>query len=531
MLTLVVNGKDYSEYASGIQHSSVDPGGWEVMSFDLPYILSDLPTIGAEAVLYDGLQIVFEGRVEEPGEDARDRATTYSVQCVGAGAVLKDTSYAMIYVDRDLSAWTPISQTRQLLLANATRPYFPPEVIPDTQSGQQALRVGLRGPWAVGTATAEAMYDAGPNCTLAAIYFRWSKPTIVDHASVNWAWGVDSWTNDTITSSVSASANLRAAGPSRSSLALGSTSRVVRLYAQYATSGGVNGLDYSIYWQPVVYGTHGLPVVGSGTDINVFGLRHYDIARHAAQQAGVSIGLVEVDDTYTVLQSAYKERVHPEQVIDDMSKHSGWHWGVWSNRSGFAGDPEFFYVSPPESATVFAHIDDCDTSRFSQRLSEMHDSIHVSWSEVNGTRGSVTVTRDNPRSPITRSTSIDIGISSSTVAQAYGAMFLALEEQQARAAGSIVISGDIRTTRGLVPVNHLRAGLDRIQIAGLPNSGPWTESDTRRFDTFRIKRINVTYRGGKPTATLELDAGMNLIEVMQARFENAVPTGPLLGED
>jgi hypothetical protein len=516
-LTLLVNGLDVTEQASGITHSCVDPGGWEVLSYTIPN--AELaPTVGSPVVLFDGMEIVWEGRVEEPAEDTRDAVSAHTVQCIGSGAVMKDNPYAMIYVDSELSRWTQTSRARQDAFASASTTITGPSVQQDESSGNDALKLALTGAWPAGTCC-EAMYDAGPLCDIYAIYHWWERSAAINSADVQWQWYV-ALSEDDAQASATTSANLRSAGPDYDFMTwLTDPPPVVRfgfLRLRYNTAAGTSGMEYPLWWRPVVIGRHGLTVRGSAIDDT--GLYHPDIVRHAAAQADVAIGRIDTDTSFHVTQSAYIDPVFPEQVVDDMSKYSGWHWGVWSGVN--PGNPELWYCAPPTKATVYVDRSACDSTRFAQRLSDLHDAVYITFTEVSGRAGAVLVERDNPRftEPERRTAVLNIGQSTSAVAQTFGEMLLALEEQQSRAAGSVVVSGSIPSGRGDIPVNHIKAGRDRIQITGLDNAGPWTETDTRRFDAFRISRSTVSYQSGRPIATLELDAGSSLIEVLQARL-------------
>lgn len=521
-LSLFVGDRDLTPVAEGLTFSTVDPGGYETLSFNVPS-LDYLPTIGDRVRLFEGLEPCWEGRVEEAAQDYAGPRATGRVSCVGAGAALKDAEYSMIYVDRDLSRWGDISVQRRIDLLTGSQA---PKVQRDEASGAPSVVTGIHGAWTnANRPISEAVYDAGPRNRIGRFYYAWRRGGYIDHGDANWTWRVGTADGDDF-SGATVGSNLRAAGPGSGTFTPTTPQRYAFLQLFYAAvSGGGDNADYIIIWSDLaVFGDHGLTARGTAPNQ---GFYTSDIVRHALDQAtGIDPGVIEDDTGLIITQAAYYDPVTPERVIDDMARRSGFHWGVWS-APGMDGNPRLHFTAPPEQATAIITRADADSFQPSQRLSGLYDTVNVRYQDAANGPGIVTVTRPNPFLPeqlAGRQRTVDFGIGSEAAAQVYGETLLALWEQQARAAGPLTLPGNIQLPGGgTKPAHLLKAGIDRLQITDLPNAGPWTETDTRRFDTFRIRRTESRVeRGGRVVTSVELDAGADLVEVLNARLQDAV---------
>lgn len=515
-LHLIVGDRDFTHLAEGLNFSTADPGGCETLGFSLPSI-ANMPLPGDTVVLFSGLTCVFRGRVEEPGQDYKGRRVSGSITAIGDGAALKDTPYSMVYVDRDLNRWGPMSRARrQAFGGTASIVGNDPTVEPDPTAGSPRVKTGMTGPWGA-PIYSEALYDAGQGNLIGSVYYAWYLGGTVSATDGNWYATVGTLSNDTWTAYEATPDLVVGATSGSGTIVAGAGRRFSALQHHYMVAAGANGTEYPITWDLVVYGDHGLTKRGTAPE----GFYTGDIVRHALSRAtGIRVGNIQLNTAYIVPHSVYYTPAYPEQVVDDMALLEGYHWGVWPVPEGDASQLDF-QPPPPEPTCVVSRYE-CDPVQMSQRLSELHDSITVMYQTVGGATEQVTVTRPNPRLPssISRRAVVSSGTDTAASATTFGAMLLALEEQQSRAAGSITVHGSVMDSRGQrIGVDCLRAGVDRIKITDLPNSGPMGGIDTRAFDTFHIRRTEVTYdQEGVPTARLELDAGANLIEVLQARL-------------
>jgi hypothetical protein len=523
MIRIICGANDLTRLAGALTTTNVDPGGYESSTFELP-VGAPQVNEGDRLLIMDGLSCVFYGRVDEVGllfdqgsNDPRQRVTA-----LGKGAVLKDVPHQQLYVDRDLSQWGPASnRRRQQLLAANFQEQGEWEVIPDQTNGLPAITQHFSrvvstlttGPFA----HVETWYDALGN-TIAYMYY--------DHtfsgSNVNWSVLASLSTDDVTTNGLDSTASL--GGTSTAGyITATATRKFALLSAFYQLTTSSDG-EFREYWRNLaVYGDHGLTRRGSDPG----GFYPSDIVAFALNRDYPGAIDLRIQDTpgYIVRHlNAYRKAVELEQVPDDMAKLVGYHWGVWEPNSPFGDTPIFRFQAPPANPTATCYIENADAADLARRLSDYHNVARVSYRDGAGTESVAVVTRPNSRMPdgLTRFTSYDIGVGSAAAASAFGLFALALEEQQARGAGSVTLPHTVITDSGPMGAHLLKAGVDRLRIANLPNSGPVVAADNRRFDTFRISRISTQWSDtGTPTTTAELDAGSNLIEVIQARLQAA----------
>lgn len=531
VIRVIVGGRDVTRQVSALSHSNVDPGGYETCTFELP--AGAEPVNEGDSVLcLDGLEPVFFGRVEEPGllfeQGAGSNDAKQRVSCVGAGAPLKDVEHQQLYIDRDLNKWrgAPNGRRQDLLSLYGFGQVAEPAVAFDQST--PALRTGWVGGWQSGQLPiCEATYDAGAGNSIGRVTADWARvPTVSSGADASWYWAIVLADDDRQAAS-NTTGDLQAAGPASASLdATAATRRFATLGLQYqAGPAGSDGVEWGIEWSNIaVIGNHGLALRGSGasagyypSDIVLFALnRDYPGPIDLRVQAASSFIIAQL--------AAYLTAVPLERVPDDMAKLVGYHWGVWGPSSPFSNVPVFLFQAPPAHPTATCYLSDADSADLARRLSDYHNVARVVYRDSAGVENYVTVRRTNPRMPdgMTRVLALDIGIGSAGSATAFGKFALALEEQQSRGVGSVTLPRTVITDTGPKGAHLLKSGVDRLRVLGLPNAGPLVAPDSRRFDTFRIRRVSTTWsENGTPTTTAELDAGSNLLEVLQARLQLA----------
>jgi hypothetical protein len=479
------------------------------------------PALGEWVAAYEGLEPIFYGRVDENAQDWTGRDGIPQISAVGAGAVLRDDEMSMVYVDRDLQRFGPMSRAYEVTLRTAGySPTGGAEVQPDTSTGLPAIRLALDRLAQAGATgnRSEIWYDAGQGNNIASVYYDWTD------TDVNSSWD-QLICASSVDSSVDEFSDL-AAGAGTGTYTPAAPARFIAFSLYFPSAFTGDGKWAWVIRRVALFGDHGLTKRGSTPDE---GFYTADIVKHVLSTIGgdVGIGTIHANTDYVVPQATYYEPVVYEQIVDDMAKLEGYHWGVWTDANR-PRKPYLDFVSGPASATVYARRADCDSVRLAESLTSQHDSLRVQYTDPSGRSGYVTVTRSNARmGGVSRSATVSMGKGTSTSATAFGNMLLALEQAQARATGTVTIRGSIRSTSGGSgaerPVNTLRAGLDRIRLSDLPGS-LYLGDDTRRFDTFRIQRVEVSYEKQVPVATLTLDAGINLIDVLQARMGLAMQT-------
>lgn len=522
-VTLIVDGDDLTDGAENLQWTTVDPGGFETCSFTLPDT-ETIPAPGAPIVIWEGMQRVWMGNVEEPGDEFRGDQAPGQVSGVGAGAPLKDNDLSVIYIDRDLSHWQGISTQRRINLANTYDPANDSQVIPDTSTGAPGLRLECSGhlPGSTG-AVAEGWYDAGVNL-IAGLIFG-SSDTLAATNFTLAAYGCDSDTAAGPTAAVGTAANATTLATAYRAFAAAKRWALIQWIEQI----GPYTTDENQRWRMVkdiaVIGNHGLTLQGS---TGVEGFYAEDIARHALSTvAGIVPGIIEASG-FIARHAVYRDPVAQEQIIDEMAKLLGWHWGVWEPLSMLNDTPRLDFRAPPSAATAVVARSDCQLT-LTKQLSAMHDQARVFYTDAAGQRGNVLISLPNPQLPAGRhrTLQVDMGAGDAAAAAIYGGDALALEQAQTRAAGSGELPATVTLPGGGQKLAHLlKPGIDRLKVTGLPNAGTWTEADTARYDTFRIARLTAARQtGGGVRTTVELDRGADLMETLTADLTLARTAG------
>lgn len=538
-LRLTVGGIDFTYEAEGVSYSNIDPGGHEMASFTLDSQRAALIFPGDPVVIQDGLQTVWQGRVAEPATtilkgldnsgSKPHQTQSVKVSCEGSGAAFKDNLMSMVYIDRDLTRWTSISAQRQLNLSPTYNfQQFSWQIAADTATGKPALIISSPGQ-IIGTALEEIWYDSGPANLIGRIRVSGTAITY-GFPDANQIFVVDTSPDDVASGGIATSGNIAAATftVDLSPSILNRYALMQHIYNQTSTGAvGSAGFVYGYSLANIsVMGNHGLPLRGSAPAAD--GFYTSDIAAHAASLAltagaRIKIGYIDTITGYIVPHYVQYDPVEHEQVIDDMAKLAPAHYGVWENRSIFEDAPEFTFRNYATDGSVYAAMADCNEIDLSERMSDLYTSAVVTYQNAAGTEFVINVSLPNyvlGKNSITRSTQIDIGLSSSTVAQAYASFVLQALFAQARSAGSIDLPKKIRDKNGaLFPTHYLKAGIDRIRLADAPaHSLTFTGSDT---DSFRISRVECTADNttGEINTRAEVDTGPNLMETLQARFQ------------
>lgn len=525
-LRLLVDGRDLTDLVDeGWTFSNTDPGGYETLSFSAPkrvYIRK-----GAYVRAEEGCETAWEGRVDEVGDQLAG-ARSRSISCLGYGVAAKETNIAAIYRDCDLSHWAAATLQRKIdFTAAGLAGLEDPIVDNDPATLVPALTTALTGPWSV-FHLALSQYDAH-DIPIGAVYYGWKKGGTINAADVNWSWSMELNDNDRMfsnllfgLSSQVSTGNLRAAGPGSGYLFASTLNQTwIELNHSYGAAGGSSGLTYPIYWTDlVVYGQNRLFLELIGTDPDA-GLPAPSIARHAASQLpGVAVGEFAIDRTFPVRQAVYWTPVPIEQILDDMAKLLAWHYGTWA-APVLGGQPQLDFVPRPTKPTAIIPLTDWqDDLSFAERLSDVYDSIVLTWQDTAGRDHTTTVTKPQDeldRFAIDRQLPADVGISTEAATRALGTYLLALQNRLARATGG----GSVRMVRvpggGKKAAHLLRAGRDRVLVPDLPDLPLFADDAARR--EFHIGRVETTVGRDGPVSRLDLGLGADLVEVLNARIE------------
>lgn len=538
-LTVNVDGADLAGAFEGLVFSNVDPGGYETATLE-PHGI-DTPRIGGALTIRLGGQVVWSGVVTEPGQAARNGRSNKSVVGSGHGIGLRSSPYREVYIDRDLARWRSPSTMRQSQLRGASYKEFSGQALWDTTRGIPGLQLDISdGSWVAPVLPdAELWYDAN-GIPLGAIYiesYNVSPSTIVDTDGL---WSV-------ITSLASDDGVLTASGPTGQfddsadlkdaggvypkvvlllPTTLNRTFARVRLRYTGTPAGSSANPGYSWLFASIgIYGTHGLAPRGTSPG----GFYPHDIVLDALARSGGGIAAGRIGDSssFIVPHLVYDAPTSAEQVISDMAQLMGWSWGVWDSGSMLETTPALDFAPPSPVATAVVDRADCAEFDAPQIIYDrLYNIAEVRYRQPSGAQGIVEVETANEllaeAGVARRVLELDMGLGSAEAARVFGRLALLLAARAARGGGSATVPDTVMAASGPMPAALLKAGRDRLRIRDLRESGMLTESDTRRFDTFHVRRVETTLaRGGHISTRVEFDGGADLLEVLQARLTMA----------
>jgi hypothetical protein len=511
-LSVFVNGRRISY--TGLTYSAVDPGGFESCSF----VPQETGTYrhGDEVRVFEGTDTAWHGRIDDPGLDMQFGRISNQINCVGYGADLDRKAYAMVFVDSDASQWKPNPIARQKLLIGLG--YGPTEgTVEPSSTGVPGLHLQVQGAWAGTYPVCEAWWDAGYQTSIRRVFWDWSLGSSVDTGNPNWQFNASLNDRDDVTFGSYASVTGMATATSGSGSMSASNPLACRVFTQlyYAVStAGANGQTYDVWITNLsVFGDHNLPIVVSGT---TRGLNLSDIVDEIVKRSGVIFNRNIESNTLLVTQASYKTATAPTEMLADVIKLSGWHWGVWEP-SSLNSTPEFIFSRPPSVSRVVG-VRDCDTVDVTESLSDIYNEIYLTYTDGFGEERYTTFANPHPRltSGEVRRLTINGGVLQSAAAEVFARYVLLLTQSDSRVSGSCDLP--VQTREGKW-AHLLRPGREKLTILGLPQTRSSLGDANSRADTFRIKRISVTDNGeGPPKTQVEFDRGADLIEVLQARI-------------
>lgn len=527
-LHLLIGGRDCSFLLTdNFAFSNVDPGGYEMASFavgqDMGWVVRGMPV-----KLDCGIQVAWEGRVKEI---QRSLGSKTLIQCEGYGALLKDNDMAEIFIDRDLTKWQGPNVERQIQLINGGWAPTAPSAAPEPGSLKQSLETEVTGAWvAGGSPICEAWYNAN-GIPIRVLFYEWARGANVSNLEINWSWST-TLSNDPFGTSVDGTGNLRAAGPGSAYLLATASNRVYALIQFFFSNGVASGAEnarYAIYWSK-------LAVYGKGFDefLNVNGGFHgadpagfypSDAARYvAATCPGLNVGVIETASEFLVPHAVYMSPVEMQQIVADMAKLVGWHWGVWEAQDYLTSSkplPRLDFRPYPAlgQPTAWAWRSDCEGLDVREDLASQYNTAKVTFTEAAGIQSTVTVTVDNPVLDAAgiagRTIPLNLGTSTKAAAETYGKLTLELLQLQARVLGSATMRGAIhRINGGEMAPWMLKSGIDRLRIPDLPSFDVWGT-----YNDLPITRVECSGSQAGITTSVEFGIGKNLSEALLAELQ------------
>jgi hypothetical protein len=307
-------------------YGSGQPGGFDQMTATLPRKAGvDYPDLE----LFENVQVINAGG-EVTGEYRLDSAPVtagndfvITPNATGYQAVLEDRKDCTeIFVDIDYSHWEGPSVAWRI--ANSSLSITDPAVQQDN-AGTPSVWTGTNQ---AGTATmphSSAVYNAGRMTDIGSVYYGWTKHTSVDVGDAAIAWRVELDSNDNFPSPDS-TGELRAAGPGSGTLAsVASGNQYARLVFEYenplATTWSV---DHGIWWQPAVYGEHGLTGIGS----NPQGFRASGVIEYVIETfTDLNVGTIDVT-SFKIPHLEFRNATTPAEMIKQANRFHLFDWFI-----------------------------------------------------------------------------------------------------------------------------------------------------------------------------------------------------------
>lgn len=513
MLTVHVSGGDVTRLLLGdVTWSCVDPGGFEAASFELA--TGGSVGIGQPVTIRWCGRVVWAGRVSELTVPAWGEPRT-QVGCEGAGAVLKDRLVQRVYVDADMSRWEQIPGNWRLAFMAGNYRLFDMSVSADPDGVPSVFlptRDKLPAPW---KHMAPAFYYVGDNLRIRSVRWRRRHGPTVDPASGvcelrSYRTPGDAYaeTEDIVQNILSPT------NPQLGWFSIESRPAVALSLLHYTTvaGGGNEGEEYQVWVRTWVYGDHPVLVVWDA-DGDAPGVAPHDVVRDVLREVrGVQAGRIEASPL-VLKHLVYRDPTSVHDVVQEMARHTGWHWGVWCDGGMLDEPPQpaLWFCPRPAAPTVTLRPDECEDIDLSMSLAELYDTVMVRWQQSDGRDRVTTVTVPVPELTEAglagRAATMQLGVATDTSAQAIGRAWLVAQQLVRAVTGQITIRRDIQTQWGTGPAFLLRPGLDRVEVA------------TPRGLRAHVARMEATVGQDGPVVRLELGAGANLLETLEARLE------------
>lgn len=515
-------GKAPERTPGAVSFSSTAPGGFDSFSCTLPRDpvrdYQDLERLSTITV-YDGAGgIVWQGRLEQaPRVSGSQMAITPAA--VGWQAHLEDNkSVSMVYVDRDLSAWTGISNARRANIATTDIQDWTLDT--DISTGIPAISEELHGPQtAPRTPRVEVWYDAGAGNTIASIYYDY----LCQNASAYF--NLQLFNSDDDNTTDDSSANLVGGGvmSGTGTWTPATARRFAMLFFNIAGALTGDGINIFANWRRLtLWGDHGLAKRGTAPDD---GLYASDVIEHAVSNWAPMLGIGTITDSgFVIPQLAFKEPTTVADIISTVNRYHLWDWMVWEG-------PTFYYYPRGSGRSWRARVGPAQLQEHGPDVARLWNGVLVRYEDVDGTTRTVgppgatgvnatsTYLADSdPTNPATvrginRWDLLDMsGISTQEGAIEVGRRFL-VESKALDTSGQAQLVGHVEDDKGYTwPASHVRAG-DTVQFVDA------ADSSARRV-------VSASYDHDSRTTSVDLDAPPDALAALLDRLQVVlVPLG------
>jgi hypothetical protein len=493
---------------------STAPGGFASARFSLHrplFLEADDIRPFANVYVYDPAgQVVWEGRLEDPGRSAGNNGEVWEVAALGPATHTRDRTVPIVYVDTRLSAFYTSNGSGRAYNVGTRESSAVTDGALNISAGRGSVVTQL----SLGAGTYDVLYLTGQD--LARIYFDWDGGFSSGSTQAELRTTEDLGGTTTITSSnISTSGGSLVAELGGSPAITANHNRV--LLVNRRSGADLNPVSDDNYWiefyNMAVVGQRynqsgGLITSGYSSNTVLASEVVADLlGRVLTQYDGGNATIATT--SYAIEQLAYPDGVTAEKVLADlMELDVGYLWEAWE--SNVAGKNRFVFRAWPTSIRYEADVVDGYSSVGS--ASDLYNAVTVRYrdsiSQIRTVRRTQTVTVLDDAS-LTREAFIDLGDEVSTQANAEraGDQFLA-EHQTPANAGRLTIARkivDFDTGRMVNPW-EIKPGY-LIRVRGLESSVD-AISGTARDGTTIFKIAAVEYSVSDASAQLELDTDL-----------------------
>jgi hypothetical protein len=296
---------------------------------------------------------------------------------VGWAAHLRDdTSFAEVYVDRDLGRWREPGLVRRAALAAVPYTYGAPSVA----GGTPALVLQFQGAW-VSNAACEAYYEAPAGLTVGRVKFSWATNA---NTGTSATFGLIAYSTDAETSFLDASADQLAGSASGTLDYVPATARLMAmLQFSYPGAAGGDGTQYEVHLTNLrVFGNHGLTIRGTSPDD---GLYVSDMVADVVSRTAPLLDTSGIETTdFVVPHAVFLDPTTAEAAVELLNGWHLWEWGVYDDRV-------FFYRPPDTERLVWeARLDEgAFLDLEGDTAEQVYNGVYVSYQDASGTRKTI----------------------------------------------------------------------------------------------------------------------------------------------
>lgn len=493
---------DASRIPDDLEFGSAIPGGYKDMRCSLFRTMDGPEHLFARTRAYGpGNRTAWDGRlVQFP----RDEFVVAPGAVGHAAQLLDDPSFREVYIDRDLSHWTPMPYARKLSLV-ATYGWTDHNV-GSSSAGTPSINAELDGAWGVnGLPICEAWYDMGPGLFVGRMAASWER---TNAGSTSWQWAIISVINESAgggNSSGDLQNEPNTTGTSNLSYAA-TQGRYGILQFFWNGANVANGQDnvkFVVSWSNVrIMSQHGLTIQGTVPNEGFYG---HDVINDIVTRTAplltsyVGTGSVETNTGFVIPQATFLEPTTGDQAVRLINGYFLWEWGVYD-------DLTFFWRAPDPNRLVWSarRSRGAEVSFEGLTADEQFNGVLVRYTDVLGRRrmagppstywqGGVARCDVTDANLVDTSTTnavnfagiprrwgiLDVGpVTTDIGAVQIGVVWLA-EHALPQRRGTITINGDVEhPTEGLVPPWRVRAG-DGVVVPDLAGDEPRRIIETR----------------------------------------------------